>query len=77
MEEKLSSEKQEGEQALIKSLTLRSYLEGVTSLSDASEGLCSEGEIAEEQETYLQLHRKLEELREASAGLSRKKVFLE
>ena len=74
VEFKIASERKEGEQALFQSLMLRSFLEGVASLSDPSESLHSQGENHEMQQKYIQLHRKLEDLRDQSAALSRKKV---
>lgn len=71
---KLTSQQKEGEQELFQTLMLRSYLEGVASLRDPSENMQSEGSTFELQRSYVQLHRKLEGLREQSAELSKKKV---
>lgn len=71
---KLTSQQKEGEQELLQTLMLRSYLEGVASLRDSSENMLSEGSTFELQQNYIKLHRKLDCLREQSAELSKKKV---
>jgi hypothetical protein len=74
---KLTSQQKEGEQELFQTLMLRSHLEGVASLRDTSENtIPSEGStFFELQLSYVQLHRKLEDLREHFAQLSTKKVY--
>ena len=71
---KLTSQQKEGEQELFQTLMLRSHLEGVASLRDISENVSSVGSTFELQLSYVQLHRKLEGLREHFAQLSKKKV---
>ena len=71
---KLTSQQKEGEQELFQALMLRSYLEGVVSLRDTSENVQSGGSTFELQRSYVQLHQKLERLREHFAELSKKKV---
>ena len=71
---KLTSQQKEGEQELFQTLILRSHLEGVASLRDISENMSSVGSTFELQLSYVQLHRKLEGLREHFAQLSKKKV---
>ena len=73
---KLTSQQKEGEQELFQTLMLRSHLEGVASLRDISENVSSVGSTFELQLSYVQLHRKLEGLREHFAQLSKKKVSL-
>ncbi len=74
---KLTSQQKEGEQVLFQTLMLRSHLEGVVSLRDTSENsIPSEGSTFELQLSYVQLHRKLEGLREHFAQLSLKKVYI-
>ena len=72
----LTSQQKEGEQELFQTLMLRSYLEGVASLDNTSANVHSEGPTFELQQNYIQLHKKLEQLRQQSAELSKQKVFL-
>ena len=74
VEVKMTNEKKEGEQALLHSLMLRSHLEGVASLGDSSANLIPESVTFELQQNYIKFHRELEDLREQTAALSRKKV---
>ena len=75
-EPNLTSERKENEQVLLKCLMVRSHLEGVASLEDMTEHTATEGEMFELQESYLQMHKELDELGERSDGLTRKKVRL-
>lgn len=70
----LTSERKESEQVLLKSLMLRSYLEGVASLDETTGEISKEGEIFETQQKYTQMHQTLDELSEQITALTRKKV---
>lgn len=71
---KLTNQQKEGEKELFHTLMLRSYLEGVTSLADTNESMQCEGSSFELQRSYVQLHERLQVLREHFAEFSKKKV---
>lgn len=72
--QKLTKEKAAGETLLIQTLELRGALESIVSLTDDPTPF-GVGE-REHQRKYLEVHRELALLREKSADLSRKKVWL-